>query len=157
MNLIVIKGRLVRDPELRQTGNGTSVCTVDLAVDRPYSKEKETDFFTVVFWRQAAEFVAQYFTKGREMLVQGEMQSRKYEDKEGNNRTAWEVKADRVEFVVISLMAAVATKLLLPRNPLLAIRRPPKRTPRLPPPWAMTTEAMTTATCPFKELLCDTI
>ena len=98
MNLIVIKGRLVRDPELRQTGNGTSVCTVDLAVDRPYSKEKETDFFTVVFWRQAAEFVAQYFTKGREMLVQGEMQSRKYEDKEGNNRIAWEVKADRVEF-----------------------------------------------------------
>lgn len=98
MNLIVIKGRLVRDPELRQTGNGTAVCTVDLAVDRPYSKEKETDFFTVVFWRQAAEFVAQYFTKGREMLVQGEMQSRKYEDKDGNNRTAWEVKADRVEF-----------------------------------------------------------
>lgn len=98
MNLIVVKGRLVRDPELRQTNSGTAVCTVDLAVDRTYSKENETDFFTVVFWRQTAEFVAQYFTKGREMLVYGEMQSRKYQDKDGNNRVAWEIKADRVEF-----------------------------------------------------------
>lgn len=98
MNLIVVKGRLVRDPELRQTNSGTAVCTVDLAVDRAYSKEDETDFFTVVFWRQTAEFVAQYFTKGREMLVYGEMQSRKYQDKDGNNRVAWEIKADRVEF-----------------------------------------------------------
>lgn len=98
MNLIVVKGRLVRDPELRQTNSGTAVCTVDLAVDRAYSKENETDFFTVVFWRQTAEFVAQYFTKGREMLVYGEMQSRKYQDKDGNNRVAWEIKADRVEF-----------------------------------------------------------
>ncbi|NBH77015.1 single-stranded DNA-binding protein [Clostridiaceae bacterium] len=98
MNSITIKGRLTKDPELRNTQSGTAVCTVNVAVDRPYSKDKETDFFTVVFWRQTAEFVSKYFVKGQEILVQGEMQSRKYEDKEGNNRVAWEVKADRVEF-----------------------------------------------------------
>lgn len=98
MNSIVIKGRLTKDPELRSTQNGTAVCTVNVAVDRPYSKDKETDFFTVVFWRQTAEFVSKYFTKGQEILVQGEMQSRKYTDKEGNNRIAWEIKADHVEF-----------------------------------------------------------
>ena len=98
MNSITIKGRLTKDPELRNTQSGTAVCTVNVAVDRPYSKDKETDFFTVVFWRQTAEFVSKYFSKGQEILVQGEMQSRKYEDKEGNNRIAWEIKADRVEF-----------------------------------------------------------
>lgn len=98
MNCIIIKGRLTSDPELKHTQNDTPVCSVNVAVDRPYSKDKETDFFTVVFWRQAAEFVCKYFSKGQEILVQGEMQSRKYEDKEGNNRVAWEVKADRVEF-----------------------------------------------------------
>lgn len=98
MNNIIIKGRLTKDPELRNTQSGTSVCTVNVAVDRPYSKDKETDFFTVVLWRQTAEFVSKYFSKGQEILVQGEMQSRKYEDKEGNNRIAWEIKADRVEF-----------------------------------------------------------
>lgn len=98
MNCIIIKGRLTSDPELKHTQSDTPVCSVNVAVDRPYSKDKETDFFTVVFWRQAAEFVCKYFSKGQEILVQGEMQSRKYEDKEGNNRVAWEVKADRVEF-----------------------------------------------------------
>ncbi len=98
MNCIIIKGRLTTDPELKHTQSDTPVCSVNVAVDRPYSKDKETDFFTVVFWRQAAEFVCKYFSKGQEILVQGEMQSRKYEDKEGNNRIAWEVKADRVEF-----------------------------------------------------------
>lgn len=99
MNTIVIKGRLIQDPELRQTnGSGTSVCTVNVAVNRPYSKENEVDFFTVVFWRQTAEFMAKYFAKGQEIIIQGEMQSRKYVDRDGNNRIAWELKADRVEF-----------------------------------------------------------
>ncbi len=98
MNSIKITGRLVADPELKHTQNGTAVCSFNVAVDRIYSKEKETDFFTVVCWRQTAEFVSKYFTKGRKILVEGEMQSRKYTDKEGNNRTAWEIKADRVEF-----------------------------------------------------------
>ena len=63
MNCIIIKGRLTSDPELKHTQNDTPVCSVNVAVDRPYSKEKETDFFTVVFWRQAAEFVCKYFSK----------------------------------------------------------------------------------------------
>lgn len=98
MNSIKITGRLVADPELKHTQNDTAVCSFNVAVDRIYSKEKETDFFTVVCWRQTAEFVCKYFSKGRKILVEGEMQSRKYTDKEGNNRTAWEIKADRVEF-----------------------------------------------------------
>ena len=98
MNSIKITGRMVADPELKRTQNDTAVCSFNVAVDRIYSKEKETDFFTVVAWRQTAEFVAKYFAKGRKILVEGEMQSRKYTDKEGNNRTAWEIKADRVEF-----------------------------------------------------------
>ena len=93
MNSIKITGRLVADPELKHTQNDTAVCSFNVAVDRIYSKEKETDFFTVVCWRQTAEFVSKYFIKGRKILVEGEMQSRKYTDK-----TAWEIKADRVEF-----------------------------------------------------------
>lgn len=99
MNKIIIKGRLTRDPELRQTGSGVSVCNITVAVDRAYSKEdKQTDFFDCVFWRQGAEFVSKYFAKGREILVEGEMQSRKYQDKEGSNRTAWEVCNAHAEF-----------------------------------------------------------
>lgn len=98
MNSIKITGRLVADPELKHTQNDTAVCSFNVAVDRIYSKEKETDFFAVVCWRQTAEFVCKYFSKGRKILVEGEMQSRKYTDREGNNRIAWEIKADRVEF-----------------------------------------------------------
>lgn len=98
MNSIIIKGRLTADPELKRTQSDTAVCSASVAVDRPYSKDKETDFFTVVFWRQTAEFVSKYFSKGQEILVQGEMQSRHYTDKEDNKRIVWEIKADRVEF-----------------------------------------------------------
>ena len=88
MNIIAIKGRLVRDPEIRQTQSGVSVTNITVAVDRSYSAggEKQTDFFDCVFWRQGAEFVSKYFKKGKEIIVTGEMQSRKWQDKEGNNR-----------------------------------------------------------------------
>lgn len=99
MNIISIKGRLTRDPELRRTQSDVPVCNITVAVDRAYSKDdKQTDFFDCVFWRGQAEFVSKYFSKGREIIVSGEMQSRKYQDKEGNNRTAWEIKGDRAEF-----------------------------------------------------------
>ena len=100
MNIIAIKGRLVRDPELRKTPNDISVCTVTVAVDRPYSSggEKQTDFFNCVFWRQGAEFVIKYFSKGKEIIVQGEMQSRKWQDKDGNNRISWEIQNAHAEF-----------------------------------------------------------
>lgn len=100
MNFIAIRGRLVRDPELKTTQSGVSVTTITVAVDRSYSSggEKQTDFFDCAFWRQGAEFVSKYFSKGKEIIVTGEMQSRKWTDKEGNNRISWEIQNARAEF-----------------------------------------------------------
>ena len=100
MNFIAIHGRLVRDPEIRQTQSGVSVTTITVAVDRSYSAggEKQTDFFDCVFWRQSAEFVSKYFSKGKEIIVHGEMQSRKWQDKDGNNRISWEIQNAHAEF-----------------------------------------------------------
>ena len=100
MNIIAIKGRLVRDPEIRQTQSGVSVTNITVAVDRSYSAggEKQTDFFDCVFWRQGAEFVSKYFKKGKEIIVTGEMQSRKWHDKDGNNRISWEIQNAHAEF-----------------------------------------------------------
>lgn len=100
MNIIAIKGRLVRDPECRKTPNDITTCKITVAVDRAYSSggEKQTDFFDCVFWRQGAEFVSKYFSKGKEIIVQGEMQSWKWTDKEGNNRISWEIQNAHAEF-----------------------------------------------------------
>ena len=100
MNIIAIKGRLVRDPEMRRTQSGVAVTTITVAVDRAYDAdgEKQTDFFDCVFWRQGAEFVSKYFSKGKEIIVQGEMQSRKWQDKDGNNRISWEIQNAHAEF-----------------------------------------------------------
>ena len=100
MNIIAIKGSLVRDPECKKTQNGVTVCNITVAVDRAYSNggEKQTDFFDCVFWRQGAEFVGKNFSKGKEIIVQGEMQSRKWTDKEGNNRISWEIQTAHAEF-----------------------------------------------------------
>lgn len=100
MNIIAIKGRLVRDPSVKTTQSGVSVCNITVAVDRSYSAdgEKQTDFFDCVFWRQGAEFVSKYFTKGKEIIVHGEMQSRKWMDKDGNNRISWEIQNAHAEF-----------------------------------------------------------
>ena len=100
MNFIAIHGRLVRDPEMRRTQSGVSVTTITVAVDRAYSGdgEKQADFFDCVFWRQGAEFVSKYFTKGKEIIVTGEMQSRKWTDKDGNPRTSWEIQNCHAEF-----------------------------------------------------------
>ena len=100
MNFIAIHGRLVRDPEMRRTQSGVSVTTITVAVDRAYSGdgEKQADFFDCVFWRQGAEFVSKYFTKGKEIIVTGEMQSRKWTDKDGNNRISWGIQNCHAEF-----------------------------------------------------------
>lgn len=101
MNSITIMGRLCKSPELKSTRDGVAVCSVSVAVDRDYTGshgEKQTDFFEVVAWRGTAEFISRYFTKGQQIAVQGEMQSRKYTDKNGNKRTAWELIANRVWF-----------------------------------------------------------
>ena len=100
MNNICIIGRLTSAPEIKKTTNGVSVCSVGIAVDRDYkvNGEKATDFIPCTFWRGTAEFVGKYFSKGDMIAVIGSLESRKYKDKDGNNRTVWEVKADKVNF-----------------------------------------------------------
>ena len=101
LNHIVLMGRLTRDPELRHTQSGLPVVGFTLAVDRDFSREgseKQTDFIDVTAWRGTAEFVAKWFQKGRMAVVSGRLQTRKYTDRDGNNRTAFEVVADNVYF-----------------------------------------------------------
>ena len=102
LNHIVIMGRLTRDPELRRTGSGIPVASFTVAVDRDFSGkdsgEKETDFIDCVAWRNTAEFVSKYFTKGRMAVVSGRLQIRSWTDKDGNKRRTAEVVADQVYF-----------------------------------------------------------
>ena len=101
LNKIFIMGRLTRDPELRRTQNGTAVAGFALAVDRDYKNAdgtKDTDFIEVVAWRSTAEFVSKYFTKGRMAVVEGRLQIRDWQDKDGNKRRSAEVIADNVYF-----------------------------------------------------------
>ena len=100
-NLVVLTGRMVADPELKTTTNGISVCTFSIAVDRRYNsgEERQADFITIVAWRGSAEFVSKYFKKGDMIGIEGSIQTRKYQDKNGNNRTAFEVVANNVQFV----------------------------------------------------------
>ncbi|MGI6279855.1 MAG: single-stranded DNA-binding protein [Acutalibacteraceae bacterium] len=100
-NLVVLTGRLTADPELRTTQNGTSVTSFSIAVDRRYrsGEEKQTDFINIVAWRATAEFITKYFKKGNLIGIEGSIQTRKYQDKDGNNRVAFEVVANNVQFV----------------------------------------------------------
>ena len=101
LNHIVLMGRLTRDPELRRTGSGIAVASFTLAVDRDFAAqgaEKETDFVDIVAWRNPAEFVSRYFTKGRMAVVTGRLQIRNWTDKDGNKRRSAEVVADNVYF-----------------------------------------------------------
>lgn len=102
LNRIIIMGRLTRDPELRRTQNGTAVTSFTLAVDRDF-KNKETgetacDFIDCVAWRSTAEFVNNYFTKGRMAIVEGKLQIRPWKDKDSNNRRSAEVIVDTMYF-----------------------------------------------------------
>ncbi len=101
LNHIVLMGRLTRDPELRRTGSGIAVASFTLAVDRDYAAqgaERETDFIDIVAWRNTAEFVSKYFSKGRMAVVSGRLQIRNWNDKEGNKRRSAEVVADNIYF-----------------------------------------------------------
>ena len=103
LNLVVLIGRLTRDPELRHTpGNGTAVATFTLAVDRPFTNrqgEKEADFINIVTWDKLAENCANYLQKGRLVAVTGRLQIRSYDDREGNRRWITEVVARDVRFL----------------------------------------------------------
>ena len=101
LNHITIMGRLTRDPEMRRTGSGVAVTSFTIACDRDFSgkgSEKETDFIDVTAWRNTAEFVNSYFTKGRMAVVSGRLQIRSWTDKDGNKRRTAEVVADNVYF-----------------------------------------------------------
>jgi single-strand DNA-binding protein len=101
LNVVALMGRLVADPELKTTQSGNSVCTFRVAVDRSYipqGEERQADFITVTAWRKTAEFVSKYFQKGSMISVQGRLETRQYQDKNGNNRTATEVLAAEVGF-----------------------------------------------------------
>ena len=101
LNKIILMGRLTKNPELRRTNSGTAVASFSLAVDRDFKAqngEKETDFIDIVAWRNTAEFVSKYFTKGRMAVVEGRLQIRDWTDKDGSKRRTAEVVADNVYF-----------------------------------------------------------
>ncbi len=102
MNHVILIGNLTADPELRTTPSGTPVCTFRLAVSRRFANkdgERQTDFINIVAWRQLGENCAKYLQKGRQAAVNGSLQIRNYEDKDGNKRIAAEVIADDVQFL----------------------------------------------------------
>ena len=100
-NLVVLTGRLTADPELKYTPNNIPVTSFSIAVSRPYKsgEESQADFINIVAWRQRAEFITKYFSKGSMIGIEGSIQTRKFTDKEGKNRTAFEVVANNVQFV----------------------------------------------------------
>lgn len=97
MNSTHFLGRFVETPELKQTPNGTAVCSFTLAVKRPHTKDV-TDFINFTAWRQTAEFITKYFSKGQMIAVSGYLTSRRFEDANGNKRTAFEVQIEEAEF-----------------------------------------------------------
>ncbi len=101
-NKVIMVGNLVADPELKQTQNGTAVTTFRIAVQRRFTRageQAQTDFFDIVAWRQTAEFVTRFFTKGRAILVCGSLQTRSWTDANGGKRISYEIIADECSFV----------------------------------------------------------
>ena len=100
MNKVFLMGRITKDLEKKTTPSGVSVLNTTIAVDRDFKNgdEKQTDFVDVVFWRHNADFLEKYGGKGRMIVVEGQLQSRKWQDKDGNNRVSWEVQAQNVYF-----------------------------------------------------------
>jgi len=147
-NRIILVGRLTRDPELRATPDGVSVVRFTLAVDRGMraGEERQTDFFDIVAFRQLADNVANYVTKGRLVLVEGRLQTRSYTDREGNRRKAYEVVADTVRFLERPRegepeagvdMPASAAAAPAPPPPSRTVQRPAAAAPPAPAPAPM--------------------
>lgn len=101
LNKIVLLGRITAEPELKTTQSGASVIGFTLAVDRDFKSkdgDRECDFIPCTAWRGTAEFIAKYFTKGSSAAVAGSLQSRHWQDNDGNKRTSWEVQVDNIYF-----------------------------------------------------------
>lgn len=101
LNIVAIMGRLVADPELRTTQQGTNVCTFRIACERSYTpkgQQRQADFVDIVAWGKTAEFICKFFQKGSMIVIEGSLQTRNYQDKQGNKRTAVEVVANNISF-----------------------------------------------------------
>ena len=98
INKAILMGRLTRDPELRHTNSGTAVCSFSVAIDNGYGENRRTDFINCVAWSKTAEFVTNYFSKGKMIIVEGRIQSRSWDDPNGGKRYATEVVAENVSF-----------------------------------------------------------
>ena len=101
LNIVAIMGRLVADPELRTTPAGVNVCQFRIACDRNFARQgeqRQADFVDIVAWRAQADFVCKYFSKGSLIAINGRIQTRNYQDKNGNNRTAFAVVAENINF-----------------------------------------------------------
>lgn len=101
LNVVAIMGRLVADPELRTTQQGTNVCTFRIACERSYTpkgQQRQADFVDIVAWGKTAEFICKFFRKGSMIAIDGSIQTRQYQDKQGNKRTAVEVLANNISF-----------------------------------------------------------
>jgi single-strand DNA-binding protein len=101
LNKIVIMGRLAKDPELRYTQSQTPVASFTVAVDRDFKNQdgsRSTDFIDCVAWRQGGEFVSKYFHKGSMIVLEGSLQSRQWQDRDGNKRTSWEINVEHAYF-----------------------------------------------------------
>lgn len=112
INSVLLMGRLTAAPELKNIASGIEFCSFSVAVERAYKSgdgEKQTDFINVTAWRQNAAFISKYFRKGQMIAIQGSIQTRSYEDKNGNKRTAFEVVADRASFCGSKFESATVT------------------------------------------------
>lgn len=101
LNVVAIMGRLVADPELRTTQQGTNVCTFRIACERSYTpkgQQRQADFVDIVAWGKTAEFICKFFQKGSMIAIEGSLQTRNYQDKQGNKRTAVEILASNISF-----------------------------------------------------------
>lgn len=121
LNRVILMGRLTHSPEIKSTQNGNAVLSFCLAVERGYAKngeERQTDFIDCVAWRQTAEFINKYFRKGALIAIEGSLQTRSYEDKNGNKRKAVEVVADSVSFTGERAQDVPSDKPELSKDPL---------------------------------------
>jgi len=111
-NKVILIGNMTADPELKQTSAGTSVCSFSIAINRRFAKadqgQQNVDFINIVTWRQQAEFVSRYFKKGNPILICGQLQTRTWNDNQGQKRYATEVVADEVSFVAPAAQGAQA-------------------------------------------------
>ena len=147
MNKVIMIGNLAKDPDVRTTGTGISVCTLRIAVTRKRANqngEKVSDFFDVIAWRQLAELCGKYLAKGRKICVTGELQTRSYDAKDGSKRYVTEIVADDIEF--LSPAARVKAK-VIPPPPMRLLLRAPRRPPPKDLPISKTTN------CPFRAII----